>query len=229
MKISEEELVKTIDKIVTRLACKFRFGYHDIEDIKQQARLYCLEALPRYDEKRPLDNFLYSHARNRLINFKRDNLTRYDKPCLGCPFYDPHCDKSISKCAEFSDKTECKEWKKWTTTNTRKKNIMEGIELQDNSESLLREEKEQFEDSELYKLIREHLDVMLLGDFLRMISGGVHISGQRRRKVQEAIVKILSDFHYTEELKEINTGIFSNKKHGRKQEEDEHLNAKNTD
>ena len=32
-----------------------------------------MEALPRYDEKRPLENFLSVHLSNRLKNFVRDN------------------------------------------------------------------------------------------------------------------------------------------------------------
>jgi hypothetical protein len=35
-----------------------------------------IEALPRYDSARPLENFLYTHISNRLKNFKRDNYFR---------------------------------------------------------------------------------------------------------------------------------------------------------
>lgn len=35
-----------------------------------------LEAMPRYDSSRPLENFLYTHISNRLKNLKRDKYFR---------------------------------------------------------------------------------------------------------------------------------------------------------
>ena len=89
-KITEQELLDTIDIITKKLAYKFKFGYHQIEDMKQQISIFALEGLENYDNKRPLENFLWTHVRNRLFNFKRDNYQRPDKPCKTCPFYDPN-------------------------------------------------------------------------------------------------------------------------------------------
>ena len=50
-KINEEELIKTIDKIANRFASTFKFGYHEIEDMKQQAWQVALEGLKDYDGK----------------------------------------------------------------------------------------------------------------------------------------------------------------------------------
>lgn len=195
--ISEEELVATINRVVNRLAHKFRFGYHDIEDIKQEGRLEALKGLKKYDGVRPLENFLYIHVRNRLINFKRNKLSRYDLPCLGCPFYDPHCDKSNSKCAEFSDKTQCKPWKIWMTRNESKKNIMEPIAIQENSASLMRGNSvvDEISNVEIVELIKEHIPVALRADYFRMI-GGVTISKQRKDHVKEAVLEILKRYKW---------------------------------
>jgi hypothetical protein len=38
-----------------------------------------MEAMNRYDEVRPLENFLSIHIKNRLKNFKRDNYYRPDE------------------------------------------------------------------------------------------------------------------------------------------------------
>ena len=38
-----------------------------------------MEALERYDERKPLENFLFVHIANRLKNFKRDNYFRQDE------------------------------------------------------------------------------------------------------------------------------------------------------
>ena len=84
--MTEEEVLETIEKIANKLCYKFKFGYHGVEDMKQQATLFALEGLDSYDEKRPLENFLWTHVRNRLFNYKRDNFERPDKPCFSCVF-----------------------------------------------------------------------------------------------------------------------------------------------
>src|SRR3954453_8942961 len=82
--ITEADFLAAIEKVVGILASSFAFGYFEVEDIKQQARLFAIEAMKRYDPSRPLDNFLYAHIKNRLINFRRDKFRRNDPPCLSC-------------------------------------------------------------------------------------------------------------------------------------------------
>jgi hypothetical protein len=38
-----------------------------------------MDAMDRYDESRPLENFLAVHVKNRLNNFKRDKYYRQQK------------------------------------------------------------------------------------------------------------------------------------------------------
>tara|TARA_R110000824_G_scaffold316696_1_gene503966 strand:+ start:1524 stop:2039 length:516 start_codon:yes stop_codon:yes gene_type:complete len=77
--MTEEEVVNIISKIATRLAPKFTFAFFEAEDIQQEAYLIAVEALERYDEDKPLENFLFAHINNRLKNFKRDNYYRFDQ------------------------------------------------------------------------------------------------------------------------------------------------------
>lgn len=63
-------------KIVKRVASKYTFGYFEVEDIEQEAYLIGLDGLSRWDEKRPLENFLQVHISNRLKTFMRDNYYR---------------------------------------------------------------------------------------------------------------------------------------------------------
>ena len=56
--MDETEVIAIIDRIANRLAAKFKFGYHELEDMKQQARLFAWEGMENYDGVRPLDNFL---------------------------------------------------------------------------------------------------------------------------------------------------------------------------
>ena len=77
--MTEQDVVSIINRIATRLAPKFTFAFFEIEDIQQEAYLIAVEALERYDEDKPLENFLFAHINNRLKNFKRDNYYRYDQ------------------------------------------------------------------------------------------------------------------------------------------------------
>jgi len=129
--VSEEEFLAVLDSISKRLGHKFKFGYHSYDDMKQQAAIFALEGLEKYDKKRPLENFLWTHVRNRLFNYKRDNYQRPDKPCLTCPLYDPYCRKSSNQCSEFTNKNDCELYSTWETRNNSKKNIMKPIGIED--------------------------------------------------------------------------------------------------
>lgn len=71
--MSEQQVLDIIDLIISRIAPKYTFAGYDIDDIKQESFIICLDALERYDSKRPLENFLSVHLSNRLKNFIRDN------------------------------------------------------------------------------------------------------------------------------------------------------------
>jgi len=72
--LSKEETFEIIEIVINRIAPKYTFSGYDIEDIKQESFIICAEALKRYDNKRPLENFLSVNLSNRLKNFVRDNF-----------------------------------------------------------------------------------------------------------------------------------------------------------
>jgi hypothetical protein len=122
--VSEQDFLNVVDIISKKLAYKFKFGYHSVDDMKQQITVFALEGLKNYDNNRPLENFLWTHVRNRLFNYKRDNYQRPDKPCLTCPLYDPSLKVSTSACAKFNDKQDCEQYNHWSVRNSNKKNLM---------------------------------------------------------------------------------------------------------
>lgn len=71
--LTEEQVLETINSIIDKIAHKYTFSGYEIEDIKQESFIICMDALSRYDEKRPLENFLAVNLSNRLKNFIRDN------------------------------------------------------------------------------------------------------------------------------------------------------------
>ena len=124
LSVDEDEFLKIVDIISKKLAYKFKFGYHDYEDMKQQISIFALEGLKNYDHTRPLENFLWTHVRNRLFNYKRDNYQRPDKPCLSCPLYDKMCKQTMSGCLQYTDKNDCELYASWSSRNSAKKNLM---------------------------------------------------------------------------------------------------------
>ena len=77
--MSEQEVVDTITRVAEKLSGKYTFAFYTIDDIKQEAFIIGMEALDRYDERKPLENFLFVHIANRLKNLKRDNYFRQDE------------------------------------------------------------------------------------------------------------------------------------------------------
>lgn len=77
MQITKEQMA-TIQLVAQRLARKYSFGYFDEDDIKQEAFIMAMGAMDKYDQSRPLENFLMIHIGNRLKNLKRDKYYRSD-------------------------------------------------------------------------------------------------------------------------------------------------------
>ncbi len=71
--MTEKEVIDQIEKVCNRISPKYTFYGYTLDDIKQEAFIICMEALNRYDNSRPLENFLSVNLSNRLKNFVRDN------------------------------------------------------------------------------------------------------------------------------------------------------------
>jgi DNA-directed RNA polymerase specialized sigma24 family protein len=158
--------------VVNRVAHKYRFGYYDIEDIKQEAFIIAMEAMDRYDEGRPLENFLAVHISNRLKNFKRDNFFR--------PDYVPPSGKI-------------------TNDNNTKRFLMEPLDIdniRDEHERNMRGEEnivDELAQKELMNIIDTSLDMGLRGDYLRILHG-VYVPKPRREQIYESIMQILREY-----------------------------------
>lgn len=71
-----DEQLKTILKVIDRIAPKYIFGFYDLDDIKQESYIICLEILPKYDNVRPFENFVSKHLSNRLKDLIRNKYSR---------------------------------------------------------------------------------------------------------------------------------------------------------
>jgi hypothetical protein len=192
-KVSEEEFVQVWEKISKKLGYKFKFGYHSHEDMKQQAAIFALEGLKNYDHKRPLENFLWTHVRNRLFNYKRDNYQRPDKPCLTCPFYNPDSSICISNCNEFSNKNDCSLYSSWSIRNENKKNIMRPVGIDSISEEITSDDLfKNISNKEIIQLIDKNISIKNRPIFLKLL-GGMKVPKIEITKLLKEIQQILNN------------------------------------
>jgi DNA-directed RNA polymerase specialized sigma24 family protein len=167
----------------------------DLEDIKQEARLFALEALPRYDPRpgpdgkptRPLENFVCRHVKNRLLNMRRNLLRRADPPCS-------ICHRAQGGSTEHPDGQICKKYAAWKKRNDAKASLMSpsfldtAVPLPDRGSR--RPVEDETELKEMLELIDRKLDIELRGTYLQMRAGRP-VSQSRRKAVVEAVREIL--------------------------------------
>lgn len=63
-------------KVIDRIAPRYTFSYYELDDIKQESYIICIEALSKYDKNRPFENFISKHLSNRLKTLIRDKYSR---------------------------------------------------------------------------------------------------------------------------------------------------------
>jgi hypothetical protein len=188
--VTEAEVVAAIEEVSRRLAKQYAFGPYAQDDIKGFVALYSCEALAagRYDRNRPLANFLYTNARNRLLNLKRDSSHRADTPCKACHAGTP-----------CQPEGQCEAYRRWWARNSAKASIF--FPNSANSAAEIAEENElrpqpsvvgQVEVKELRELIDERLPVELRADYLRMLSGEP-VETSVRKRVRAAVLEIMEE------------------------------------
>ena len=192
--VSNEEFIRVLDNISKRLGHKFRFGYHDFEDMKQQAAIFALEGLEKYDNTKPLENFLWTHVRNRLFNYKRNNYQRPDKPCLNCPLFDKSYKCSNNQCSAFTNKSDCELYAAWASRNEAKKNIMQPSYIE---HDLLQKKHEDLSSDIQNKEIIDYLDAEVSlehrENYLKLKHGD-KIPKQQLLKLQKYISELMENF-----------------------------------
>lgn len=184
---TEAEVVETLDKCASLLAGSFVFGYFDRDDIIQEAKLSAIKVINegKYDPSRPLLNFVYSHMRNQLINFKRNKFKRTDAPCLSCKEGIP-CTNG-----EF-----CEKYIIWRDTNESKANIIRPLSIDyisDEKEDNMRTESEpssELEIREVLELIDRELPIEHRALYLQM-RAGVNIPKSKRILIEKIVTDII--------------------------------------
>ena len=196
--MTEQQVIQTIDNIANRLAAKFKFGYHEIDDMKQQARLFAWEGLKNYDGVRPLENFLWTHVRNRLYNFKRNNFGRPDKPCDVCPFFSNDFENSRGYgCKAYDNQEECSLDIGWLNRNLSKRNIMNAAHLELDIHGGDRIE-DAIDRKYIYNLIDEELPTRYREDWIRL-SNDLKLPKTRKQAIVNIVLNILKENSFDKE------------------------------
>lgn len=185
---TEEQVLEVIEKIVNALAPSFAFGYFDIEDMKQEARYEAIKVMGegKFDETRRLENFLYTHIRNRLTNLRRNKLKRNDPPCIDC-----HEGRYCS-----GTKNYCRAYSEWLKRNSTKANLVRPLDIDnisDEHEKHTRKESHIEEDLEIIELkaiIDEKLPVEYRATYLKM-QAGVSVPKAKREQIEKIVKEIL--------------------------------------
>lgn len=183
--VDEDEFLRIIEVISKKLAYRFKFGYHSYDDMKQQISIFALEGLKNYDHKRPLENFLWTHIRNRLFNYKRDNYQRPDKPCYTCPLW------KNSSCTKYANKNDCDLYYTWSKRNENKKNLMHLTtidEIKDYSNIFI---DDSIENNEIITIIEENINGEERSIYLRLKNGN-KVSKSDMSKLVEKIQEIIT-------------------------------------
>lgn len=159
--------------------------------MKQQAAIFAIEGLENYDNKRPLENFLWTHVRNRLFNYKRNNYQRPDKPCLKCPLFDKNLQNSTNGCTKFKDKNDCDPYKAWSNRNETKKNIMQPSFIEDDSQLMKPNTLANFaENKEIIQFLDHNVESEYRESYLKL-KHGVKLPKQQLLKLQTHIKELM--------------------------------------
>lgn len=192
-KYTEVQILEIIERLLNILAHRYKFSYFTLEDIKQEGRIIAINGLHGYDESRPLDNFLYSHLKNRLSNFVRDNYVRAESPCKLCR-------RKIQGKTEHIDGQFCEKhiaWKKRITQKLGVHNPKALYTIQD-AEQLFcspepnEEKSTQEERDRLIEMISDNISVEVRTTFLMMLEG-MNVKFTDKEVLLEEIRRVLGE------------------------------------
>ena len=190
--LTEDEVLDVISQTVDYLAPSFKFGYYDIDDMRQEGTIFCLDALKSFNFKKStrenardgLLTFLKTHVRWRFLNMRRKHLTRVEAPICEC---------KLCK-TDAPDRLDCKKYSNWIKRNTSKKSLMEPFDVNSvhNTEASTSSDmdKEIFS-ADVIKILNTEIPASIRGDYKRFLDG-VSLTKTKKEKLFEKIKEILS-------------------------------------
>lgn len=196
--LTDNEVLSIISRAVNYLAPSFQFGYFDIDDMRQEGTIFCLEALENFNFDKSCQDkvsdalltFLKTHVRWRFLNMRRKQLTRVEPPLCDCTL-----------CVNDSpNRLDCKKYSNWVKRNISKKSLMEPFDVQEvytsDAAHIPNIERDVFS-ADVIKILNEHIPANIRADYRRFIEGA-SLPKNKKDKVLQQIRTILAK-HYNED------------------------------
>jgi DNA-directed RNA polymerase specialized sigma subunit len=150
-------------KVIDRIAPRYTFGYYELDDIKQESYIICLEAIEKYDNSRPFENFISKHLSNRLKTLIRDKYSRSNI-----------------------------ESEKHEKLNQSKKNLMD-LKSVDGSYKIYEDDIiERMSTSEAMDMLMQELSPSMRNNFYRL-ANGVSIQSSKKQALFDKVKEILGE------------------------------------
>jgi DNA-directed RNA polymerase specialized sigma subunit len=150
-------------KVIDRIAPRYTFGYYELDDIKQESYIICLEAIEKYDNSRPFENFISKHLSNRLKTLIRDKYSRSNI-----------------------------ESEKHEKLNQSKKNLMD-LKSVDGSYKIYEDDIiERMSTSEAMEMLMRELPPSMRNNFYRL-ANGVSIQSSKKQALFDKVKEILGE------------------------------------
>ena len=150
-------------KVIDRIAPRYTFSYYELDDIKQESFIICLEAVEKYDNSRPFENFISKHLSNRLKTLIRDKYSRSNI-----------------------------ESEKHEKLNQSKKNLMD-LKSVDGSYKIYEDDIiERMSTSEAIETLMRELPPSMRNNFYRL-ANGVSIQSSKKQALFEKVKEILGE------------------------------------
>lgn len=194
--LTEPEVLNIIQRTVLYLAPTFKFGYYDIDDMRQEGTIFCIEALPSFNFDKSsqseisdaLLTFLKTHVRWRFLNMRRKQLSRAEPPVC-------NCNLCVNDCA---NRLDCKKYSNWIKRNMSKRSLMEPFdvdEVYDTDASLEVDVESNVISSEIKDILNMYISSDFRVDYRKYIEG-VKITKGKKDKLFHEIKRILKE-HYS--------------------------------
>ena len=179
--MTESGVIDTINQVANLVAPQFVFGFNTVEDNRQNAWVFALEQLDKYQQydengnERPLANFIYTVVFRKFLNLYRN---KFHKPC------------PVEIVSGVMPEDEAR-FERWKEKNTSLKNILLPTALAEGVHSYEDFASKQVELNEISNIIDEKLSVKLRSWYLK-IKSGVPIPYNKRTAVIKEIQTILN-------------------------------------
>lgn len=207
--MDNEKVIEAVEKFSGYLASVYKFGFFEIDDLKQEAMVRAFQVVNNgtYDESKDLDQYLFTAVKNHFKNIHRKYRQKNEPPCLTCPLFDPGFKSSLNQCREYADKNDCEPFNSFNNKYKNRQSLLQPADIASISET----DKEQLvieynllddlAQTELYDYVDKNISPEIRSDFLRMLSG-IKISSENTKRVQKEIALILINggFHIDEDI-----------------------------